>query len=128
MNLKTMMERNRDGHDESWRGCRCTNVERWSYRAIKAIGRSPWWLVIVISIALAIAAWLVMAAALAGCGDPCDSRPGYEHPTTAQKESPAPACSGSAASRAASAPAVTHSSLVISRWPPADWTCGRPST
>jgi 3D (Asp-Asp-Asp) domain-containing protein len=46
-------------------------------RAARAVDRLPWWIIALIYLALFTLGMIL------GCGDPCDSRPGYEHPAPA---------------------------------------------
>jgi len=36
----------------------------WTYRALRWIGRLPWWMVVIFCVECAVVAWFVMAAAL----------------------------------------------------------------
>lgn len=63
----------------SLRKLQMTNEERL-FRKVYLVA----WAAVAAGLALALAVFL--AAVLSGCGNPCDSRPGYEHPRPAHKE------------------------------------------
>jgi hypothetical protein len=52
-------------------------------RLAEAVNRVPWWVILVAWVLSYFVAAVVMVLAFAGCGDPCDSWPGYEHPQPA---------------------------------------------